>query len=126
MKSYEEKALIELAQEIIKASLLWTGKDEERNPGLKKIRTLAGYYINETAKKSPAIEAFDFVAGECRAMGMSDMGLRYALHINETLRHSDSLDRQDGGNRGGYYRDEASVYRKELARRQAFRSTHGQ
>lgn len=35
-------ALKELAEEVIEASLYWTGKDEEKNPKLKLIRTLAG------------------------------------------------------------------------------------
>lgn len=32
----------------------------------------------------------------------------------DTLPVADELDREDGGCRGGYYRDEISVYRKEL------------
>jgi len=69
-----------------------------------------------------AIDRFDFAAGATRAEGMSDMALQYALmDINDTLRHSDGLDRQDGGDRGGYYRDEASVYHAELARRKNVR-----
>ena len=34
--------LKELAEKVIEASLYWTGKDEEKNPKLKLIRTLAG------------------------------------------------------------------------------------
>ena len=34
-----------LCSEIIEASLYWTGDDEEKNPFLKKIRTLARYYL---------------------------------------------------------------------------------
>jgi D-alanine-D-alanine ligase len=34
-----------------------------------------------------------------------------------TLLYADELDRLDEGNRGGYYRDELSVYRAELKRR---------
>ncbi len=40
--------------DIIDTSLLWTGKDEERNPGLKRIRTLAGHFLEqiEVVKKN--------------------------------------------------------------------------
>jgi hypothetical protein len=38
----------ELASKIIDVSLYWTGQDEERNPGLKKIRTLAGLILNKS------------------------------------------------------------------------------
>ncbi len=65
-----------------------------------------------------AIEAFDFAAGATKARWMSDLELYFALlDIRETLPHSDALDRQEGGNRGGYYRDEASVYRAEIVKR---------
>ena len=36
-----------LADEVIAASLHWTGEDEEKNPGLKKIRTLAGHMLEQ-------------------------------------------------------------------------------
>ena len=65
-----------------------------------------------------ATEQFDFKAGAERAKAMSTMAIRFALaDILETLEHSDALDRTDGGNRGGYYRDEATVLRKELQKR---------
>ena len=41
----EKKELIKLCENIIEASLFWSGKDEEKNPMLKRIRTLAGFYI---------------------------------------------------------------------------------
>ena len=44
------KELLELCRLIIAASLLWTGEDEEKNPQLKKIRTLAGFYLSEEKK----------------------------------------------------------------------------
>ncbi len=43
----ETEKLQGLCRDIIEASLFWTGEDEEKNPGLKKIRTLAGLYIEE-------------------------------------------------------------------------------
>lgn len=36
----------DLCEKIIAASLYWTGQDEEKNPLLKTIRTLAGYYLD--------------------------------------------------------------------------------
>lgn len=60
----------------------------------------------------------DFAALEERARGMSPEALHGALaDIRETLPHADAMDRELGGDRGGRYRDEASVYRRELARR---------
>jgi hypothetical protein len=44
------KDFLELCELIIEASILWTGEDEERNPHLKKIRTLAGFYLSEEEK----------------------------------------------------------------------------
>jgi len=52
------------------------------------------------------------------AKGMSVDQLNYAIEdILKTLPHADALDRTDEGNRGGYYRDETSIYRNELAKR---------
>lgn len=60
----------------------------------------------------------DWNATETRAARMTSIELHYALiDISKTLPNADALDREDGGDRGGYYRDEASVYRAELARR---------
>ena len=42
-----EKELIKLCEDIIEASLFWTGKDEEKNPLLRRIRTLASFYIEK-------------------------------------------------------------------------------
>jgi hypothetical protein len=36
-----------LCQFIIDQSLYWTGQDEEKLPGLKTIRTLAGYHLDK-------------------------------------------------------------------------------
>lgn len=55
---------------------------------------------------------------EEKAAGMTDVALHYALlDIQKTLPLADRMDRELGGDRGGLYRDEASVYRRELARR---------
>lgn len=60
----------------------------------------------------------DFAATADKAKRMTVAELRYALaDILRTLPHSDALDREDNGDRGGRYRDEASVYRRELGRR---------
>jgi hypothetical protein len=61
---------------------------------------------------------FDFAAAEEKAAGMTVTALEGALRdILNTLEHADAIDRAEGGDRGGRYRDEASVYRRELARR---------
>ena len=39
-----KKDLLGLSENIVEASLYWTGEDEEKNPKLKRIRTLAGFY----------------------------------------------------------------------------------
>jgi len=57
---------------------------------------------------------------ETKAAGMPVESLRHALlDIANTLPLADRMDRELGGDRGGRYRDEASVYRAELARRLA-------
>ena len=43
-KAELKKDFKELCDLIISASLFWSGNDEEKNPDLKKARTLAGYY----------------------------------------------------------------------------------
>ena len=40
-----DKDFKELCILIIEASLHWNGTDEEKNPTLKKLRTLAKYYL---------------------------------------------------------------------------------
>ena len=45
------KDFLELCELIIEASLFWNSEDEERNPLLKRIRTLAGYYLRNEEKK---------------------------------------------------------------------------
>jgi hypothetical protein len=62
----------------------------------------------------------DFGALEAKAREMTLSAIHYALlDIQRTLDAADAMDRQDGGDRGGRYRDQASVYRRELARRAA-------
>jgi hypothetical protein len=67
------------------------------------------------------MEQINFAALEARAREMSVASLHYALQdILRTLPGADAMDRAYGGpSRGGKYRDEASVYRRELARRAA-------
>lgn len=62
--------------------------------------------------------SIDWNRTEEQARGMTRDQLHGARQdIRETLPAADALDREDGGNRGGYYRDEASVYYMELNRR---------
>jgi len=57
----------------------------------------------------------DWNAVAAKAEQMTNVELHYAiLDCQKTLPHSDALDRVDGGDRGGYYRDEISIYRKEM------------
>lgn len=60
----------------------------------------------------------DWAAIEEKAKGMTTQALHYAiLDIQKTLPSADALDRETGEDRGGYYRDEASIYHRELAKR---------
>lgn len=62
--------------------------------------------------------ALDFLALADKARTMTDAALHYALlDIQKTLPAADALDRSDGGDRGGRYRDEASVYHAEVKAR---------
>lgn len=55
-----------------------------------------------------------------RAKGMSGDQLAGAIQdALSTLVHADAMDRETGGDRGGHYRDEISVYRKEQKSREA-------
>ncbi len=47
LKAYSQVKLylVELSQIIIDISSFWNGNDEEHNPGLRKARTLAKYYL---------------------------------------------------------------------------------
>lgn len=57
----------------------------------------------------------DWNRTEEHAHRLGSANLRYAIaDILETLPLADELDREDGGTRGGYYRDELSIYRKVL------------
>lgn len=65
-----------------------------------------------------ALGLIDWQRTEDHAKEMDSTALRYAINdIRATLGHADDMDRQDGGDRGGYYRDELSVYVKELKSR---------
>jgi hypothetical protein len=62
--------------------------------------------------------SLDWNAVKERAERMSPAALRHALEdIRKTKPASRSLDREDGGDREGWYNDEASVYRAELKSR---------
>lgn len=62
--------------------------------------------------------SIDWNRTEEQARGMTRDELNGALlDIHKTLPAADGLDREDGGDRGGQYRDEASVYHQELNRR---------
>jgi hypothetical protein len=61
---------------------------------------------------------FDFAAAEERARGMALTQLWGAItDIRKTLPLADADDRANGTDRGGRYRDEASVYHREIRRR---------
>jgi hypothetical protein len=65
-----------------------------------------------------ATAQFDFIVGTAKARKMTTANIHGALvDIRETLCFSDALDREYGGNRGGYYRDEAHTLMAELTRR---------
>jgi hypothetical protein len=65
-----------------------------------------------------AREPFDWKRGRARARTMTDEQLWGAiLDIRKVLPFSDRLDRVYGGSRGGWYRDESTMYYKEMERR---------
>lgn len=101
----------------------FSGSDEDEV--MKRIR---GFYPKAKIKESRGVKGvkseavakgpIDWKAVEQRARGMSSDQLHGALlDIQKTLASADALDREDNGDRGGYYRDEASIYRKEQQRR---------
>lgn len=45
-KEKMNKDFLELCELIIESSMYWTGEDEKKIPQLKRLRTLAGYYLN--------------------------------------------------------------------------------
>ena len=57
----------------------------------------------------------DWNATEEHARRIGAANIRHAIKdAQDTLPVADELDREDGGDRGGYYRDEISVFRKVL------------
>jgi len=67
-----------------------------------------------------ATETIDWGRYEAKAKTMTGGQLWGALiDIRKTLPSADRLDREHGGNRGGYYRDEASIYHTEMRRRRS-------
>lgn len=67
------------------------------------------------------IKNLNFSAVESKAQDMTVDQLRHAIRdIRATLPQADRMDREHGGQcYGGYLRDEASVYHRELRRRGA-------
>jgi len=64
----------------------------------------------------------DWTAAEAKARTLTDAEIHYAiLGYQKGLDSADGLDRADGGGRGGYYRDEISVLRRELVGRRTRR-----
>ena len=64
----------------------------------------------------------DWQATENKAARMSPDELWGAIaDISRTLPTADDLDRTNGTDNGGYYRDEASVYHREIAKRREMR-----
>ena len=60
----------------------------------------------------------DFAAYEETVTDLNREQILFHLDdIQATLPHADAMDRVDGEDRGGFYRDQASVLRRELAKR---------
>ena len=56
---------------------------------------------------------------ESRAAAMTTEELHAAIsEILRTLPYADAMDRETGSDKGGKYRDESSVYRRELRNRE--------
>jgi len=64
------------------------------------------------------VTATDFQRWESKAKTMADAALVWSANdCREAAEAMDSIDRHDGGDRAGKYRDEACAYRSELNRR---------
>jgi len=62
--------------------------------------------------------SIDWNATAEKAKNMTSAQLHGALlDIAKTLPSADAMDRENGTDNGGYYRDEASIYRAEQTRR---------
>lgn len=57
---------------------------------------------------------FTAYAEQCRALTSGEL-VAALLDVRRTLPYADMLDREEGGARGGYYRDQSSVLRAEIA-----------
>jgi len=67
-----------------------------------------------------ANDTVDFKALGEAVLALGSYDIRCAISdIIATLDSADELDRTDEGNRGGFYRDQISVYRQELKKRGA-------
>lgn len=65
-----------------------------------------------------ATDQIDWNAVADKAQNMTTPSLLGAISdILATLSSADAMDRETGNCRGGYYRDEISIYRKELSNR---------
>lgn len=51
-KREKNKDFFEICELIIESSMYWTGEDEKKIPQLKRLRTLAGYYLRNEEKKN--------------------------------------------------------------------------
>lgn len=64
------------------------------------------------------MSTIDFTAVEAKAERMTVAELRHAiLDCVKTAEAMDKIDRSEGGDRAGKYRDECSVYRRAMATR---------
>jgi hypothetical protein len=76
----------------------------------RRKRSLSGW-----SRLNPSI---DWSSVEERAARLSDNALFYALEdIKKTMPIAREHDRIDGGDREGWYADEAAIYRMEINRR---------
>jgi len=71
------------------------------------------------------VRRLDFTEYVAQVRGMTIREIVGAIRdVRATLDSADAMDREDGGSRGGYYRDQASVLHRELdGRPEHFEST---
>ena len=61
------------------------------------------------------VRRLDFTEYAAQVRGMTTSEILGAIRdVRATLDSADAMDREDGGSRGGYYRDQASVLHREL------------
>jgi hypothetical protein len=82
------------------------------------IKLASKYLLKKSAGWTSSNPSIDWNYYQEKARDMTDAELHGALlDISKTKPHSRELDKQDNGDREGWYSDEASIYHKEIENR---------